>query len=162
MSATPDIATQVGALQTAYIHALDNRDFHAWADTFVTDPDASYICISAENDQHGWPIALMLDDCRDRIEDRITFIEKIWVGTFQDYRTRHFVQPTRVEKRADGVIEAETNFSILYTPEDGRTAVQVAGVYRDEIVLNGSGAKFKSKRAVYDTTILPRYIVYPF
>lgn len=149
-------------LQARYIHALDTRNFRAWADTFVTDADAAYICTSAENDEAGWPIALMLDDCRDRIEDRITFIEKIWVGTFQDYRTRHFVQRTHVEEGADGLVIAHTNFSILYTPEDGHTAVQVAGAYRDEIVLDGPEAQFKTKRAVYDTTVLPRYIVYPF
>ena len=34
-------------------------------------------------------------------------------------------------------------------------------VYEDEIVITGDDAKFKSKRAVIDTLVTPRYIVYP-
>lgn len=159
---TADILAQIDALQARYIHALDNRDFDAWVDTFGTDKDTAYFCISAENEENDLPIALMYDDCRDRIEDRVTFIEKIWVGTFQDYRTRHFIERTNCKSIGKDIYAVETNFSILYTPESGRSDVQVAGVYKDEMAINGDGAKFRSKRAVYDTTVLPRYIVYPF
>lgn len=157
-----DVIGQIDALQARYIHALDNRDFHAWVDTFDEAKDTSYFCISAENEEHGLPVALMYDDCRDRIEDRVVFIEKIWAGTFQDYRTRHFIERTQCEKIDDETYAVETNFSVLYTPETGRTSVQVSGVYKDQIIVNGKDAKFKSKRAIYDTSILPRYIVYPF
>ena len=161
-NASADILARIGELQARYIHALDNKDFHAWANTFSTAEDASYICIAAENEDNNLPIALMYDDCRKRIEDRITFIEKIWVGTFQDYRTRHFIERTSYNCIGNDIFAVETNFSILYTPETGHSDVQVVGVYKDEVIVNGSGAKFKTKRAVYDTTVLPRYIVYPF
>ena len=159
---TADAAAQIDNLQAEYIHALDSKDFHAWVDTFDTADETSYFCTPAENDEHDLPIALMYDDCRMRIEDRVTFIEKIWVGTFQDYRTRHFIQRTRCEQISDNTYAVETNFSIIYTPETGRSDVQVAGVYKDKVLINGNGAKFKTKKAIYDTTILPRYIVYPF
>lgn len=104
----------------------------------------------------------MYDDCRDRIEDRVTFIEKVWAGTFQDYRTRHFVQRTNYRLSGEDVYSADTNFCIIYTPDTGRSDVQVTGVYKDEVVVSHIGARFLSKTAIYDTTILPRYIVYPF
>lgn len=157
-----EVVAQIDALQADYIHALDSRDFQGWVDTFDTAPDTAYFCIAAENADNNLPIALMYDDSRERIEDRVTFIEKIWSGTYQDYRTRHFIQRTRCKKMGDNHYAVETNFSIIYTPESGRSDVQVAGVYQDEVVINGSGARFKSKKAVYDTTVLPRYIVYPF
>jgi len=159
---SPQIMGLIDDLQARYIHALDNKDFQAWVDTFDTAKDTSYFCISAENEDSGLPIALMYDDCHDRIEDRVTFIETVWAGTFQEYRTRHFIERTRCRALGGDVYAVETNFSILYTPETGRTSVQVSGVYKDEIVFNGEGARFKCKRAVYDTTVLPRYIVYPF
>lgn len=163
MNSVPaETLAQIDALQTRYIHALDSKNFSAWVDTFSSEPDASYFCISAENEDNNLPIALMYDDCRDRIEDRVVFIEKIWVDTFQEYSTRHFIQRMHVEPIDSNVYAVETNFSIVYTPETGRSGVQVAGVYKDKIHINGIGARFKSKRAVYDTTILPRYIVYPF
>lgn len=159
---TAEAIVQIDNLQAAYVHALDNKDFQAWVDTFDTAEDTAYFCTSAENDDHEWPIALMYDDCRMRIEDRVTFIEKIWAGTYQDYHTRHFIQRTLCEQISDDTYAVETNFSIIYTPETGRSDVQVAGVYKDEVLINGKGAKFKRKKAIYDTTILPRYIVYPF
>ncbi len=157
-----EAVAQIDALQAGYIHALDSKDFHAWVDTFDTAEDTAYFCIAAENAERNLPIALMYDDNRLRIEDRVTFIEKIWVGTFQDYYTRHFIQRTRCSQQSNNIYAVETNFSIIYTPESGKSDVQVAGLYKDEIIINGSGAKFKSKKAIYDTTVLPRYIVYPF
>jgi 3-phenylpropionate/cinnamic acid dioxygenase small subunit len=157
-----EIARTIDDLQARYIYALDTKDFRAWTDTFSADPDTSYFCISAENHERNLPIALMYDDCRDRIDDRVVFIEKIWVGTFQDYRTRHFIQRTCLAELGTQLYGVHTNFSILYTPEDGRSAVQVVGVYEDEVAIQSGEARFRRKRAIYDTTILPRYIVYPF
>ena len=53
-----------------------------------------------------------------------------------------------------------TNYHILYTPEQGQTNVLVTGHYEDEIVV-GDKPLFKSKKAVMDTNVSPRYIVYP-
>ena len=48
---TTDTLSAIDALQTRYIVALDGQDMASWLDTFSTDPAASYICISAENDK---------------------------------------------------------------------------------------------------------------
>ena len=161
-SVSADVVAKIDALQAEYIHALDNKNFPGWVDAFDTAEDTAYFCTPAENEDNDLPIALMYDDCRLRIEDRITFITDIWEGTYQDYRTRHFIQRTYCAHKEGDVYEVETNFLIVYTPESGRSDVQVTGVYRDEVIVSGSGAKFKSRKAIYDTTVLPRYIVYPF
>lgn len=156
-----DVMAQIDELQNRYITAIDGKNMPGWADCFSQRADASYICRSAENEAHGWPIALMLDDCRARIEDRITFITKIWVGTFQDYRTRHFVQ--RVAATRDGnQWQVRSHFSIEYTHDPARTQTLASGVYEDVVELVDGEARFASKKAIYDTTILPQYIVYPF
>jgi anthranilate 1,2-dioxygenase small subunit len=156
-----DVLAEIDALQNRYVAAIDGKDMNAWAACFSEREDASYICRSAENEAHGWPIALMLDDCRARILDRITFITKIWVGTFQDYRTRHFVQ--RVACERDGNMwKVRSHFSIEYTLDPARTATLAAGIYEDVVEFVGGDARFVSKKAVYDTTVLPQYIVYPF
>lgn len=156
-----DVLARIDALQNRYIAALDGKDMRAWADCFSQQENATYICRSAENEVNGWPIALMLDDCRARIEDRITFITKIWVGTFQDYRTRHFVQRVLCER--DGALwKVRSHFSIEYTHDPHRTQTLAVGVYEDVVELVDNEARFVSKKAIYDTTILPQYIVYPF
>lgn len=160
-----DVLGKVDALQNRYITALDGKNVAGWADCFSQREDASYICRSAENEANGWPIALMLDDCRARIEDRITFITKIWVGTFQDYRTRHFVQRVSCERASDlgaDLWKVRSHFSIEYTLDPGRTQTLAAGVYEDVVEIVADEARFVSKKALYDTTVLPQYIVYPF
>jgi 3-phenylpropionate/cinnamic acid dioxygenase small subunit len=155
------VTTQIEALQNRYITALDGKDIADWASCFSDREDASYICRSAENEANGWPIALMLDDCRARIEDRIMFITKIWVGTFQDYRTRHFVQQVSCERDGD-LWKVRSHYSIEYTLDPNRSQTLSTGVYEDVIEFVDGAARFVSKKAIYDTTVLPQYIVYPF
>ena len=157
-----DVLTAVDELQNSYIAALDNKDMAGWAASFVERDDASYICRSAENEDHNWPIALMLDDCRARIEDRIMFVTKVWRGTFEDYRTRHYTQRLSCEQVSDSTYRVRTNFSIEYTHDPAETKILATGVYEDVVVIEGGEPRFLSKKAIYDTTVLPQYIVYPF
>lgn len=157
-----DVLTKLDDLQNRYIAALDGKDIEGWAATFSERDEATYICRSAENEAMGWPIALMMDDCRARILDRITFITKIWKGTFQDYRTRHFTQRVSCEQESETSFRVRSNFSIEYTLDPEASKTLATGVYEDVVVLEGSEARLLSRRAVYDTTVLPQYIVYPF
>jgi len=163
MSSIPhEVLTRLDDLQNRYIVALDGKDIRAWTATFSERADASYICRSAENESMGLPIALMMDDCRARILDRVTFITQIWKGTFQDYRTRHFSQRVSCEQESENSFRVRSNFSIEYTLDPNAPKTLATGVYEDVVVLEGEQARFLSKRAVYDTTVLPQYIVYPF
>ena len=163
MSSIPhEVLTRLDDLQNRYIVALDGKDIRGWAATFSERADASYICRSAENESMGLEIALMLDDCRARILDRITFITQIWKGTFQDYRTRHFTQRVSCEQESENTFRLRTNFSIEYTLDPSASRSLATGVYEDVVVIEGGEMRFLSKRAVYDTTVLPQYIVYPF
>lgn len=163
MSSIPqDTLIKLDDLQNRYIAALDGKDIQGWAATFSERDEATYICRSAENESMGWPIALMLDDCRARIMDRITFITQIWKGTFQDYRTRHFTQRVSCEQESENTFRMRSNFSIDYTLDPNAPKILSAGVYEDVVVIEGGQPRFLSKRAVYDTTVLPQYIVYPF
>jgi 3-phenylpropionate/cinnamic acid dioxygenase small subunit len=154
----------IDAINLKYIEALDTKEMNKWLDVFSDDDVASYICIARENVNRGLPLALMMDDCRARLFDRVTYVTKIWAGTFEDYQTRHFVQRVRAEHISDSDFKVWSNFSVLYTPESaGGSGVLAAGVYEDEIRLNSgqSDGRILSRRAVVDTTVLPRYLVYP-
>jgi len=148
-------------LQLRYVDALDRRDMKSWLASFSQKGEASYICTTAESVEGNLPVSMMLDDCRARLEDRVTFITKIWAGTFQDYRMRHFVQ--RIHQERDGDLwRVRTNFRVTCTPigRDQRTDT-VAGVYEDVVDCSGAEPLFLSKRAIADDSVLPRYLVYP-
>ncbi|MDO9450128.1 MAG: aromatic-ring-hydroxylating dioxygenase subunit beta, partial [Rugosibacter sp.] len=143
----------IDTLHTAYLSALDQGDMAAWAGTFAAG-EASYFCISAENDRRSLPLALMYDDCRGRIDDRVSFVTKVWVGTYQPYRTRHFIQRLSMDTAGSNQYRATSGFMIMMTPEGGATTVLTSGEYRDLIEIEGDGDKsravFRERRAVYD------------
>jgi len=94
------------------------------------------------------------------LQDRVTFVTEVWAGTFEGYQARHFVQRLRCAAQEDGSYRVESNFSVLYTPEQGQTEILVSGRYLDRIIIDGE-ARFGEKRAIMDTNVAPRYIVYP-
>jgi 3-phenylpropionate/cinnamic acid dioxygenase small subunit len=157
------VLAQVDALQMRYLAALDRHDLAAWLDCFADE--ASYVCITRENHDDGLPVALMMDDCRARLRDRVKFVTEVWSGTFEDYATRHFVQRFDCAPGPDSTVTVRSNFMVSYTNRRGASDILVTGVYEDEIALGGDGggggAKFKSKRAILDTVTTPRYLVYP-
>jgi len=152
----------IDALHTAYLAALDKGDMAAWAATFSLASEASHFCISAENDRRGLPVALMYDDCRGRIDDRVSFVTKVWAGTYQPYRTRHFIQRLSCESAGNNQYRVTSGFTIMMSAEGGTTAVLTSGEYRDLIEIQSDKAVFRERRAVYDADVLPRYIVFPF
>ena len=89
------VETLVRQLERRYSDAVDSRRMDAWLDCFTED--GSYYVIGADNEADGLPLCLMMDDCRERLEDRATFVNEVWPGSFEDYQTRHFIQPLRLE-----------------------------------------------------------------
>ena len=151
---------RIDDLQLRYIDALDHKQMPGWLAAF--DAQGSYVCTTAESEQAGWKIALIMDDCRGRLEDRVKFVDRVWAGTFQDYQTRHFVQRLDCVPADGGLVRVRTNFNIVFTRSDtGETQPLASGVYHDLVDVSGPQALFRSKRAVIDAPLLPHYIVYP-
>jgi 3-phenylpropionate/cinnamic acid dioxygenase small subunit len=155
----PLIQARIDELQMKYLAALDRQDMKGWLDCFAEE--ASYICISRENQDAGLPVAMMLDDTRARLKDRVKFIDEVWSGTYEDYSTRHFVQRFECTKSSGGRFNVLSNFIVAYTNRRGGSEILVAGVYEDEIDLSGAAARFTAKKAIMDTVTTPRYLVYP-
>lgn len=152
---------RIEELQNRYMRALDDRDMRGWLDTFSQDANATYICTNRESVEGNLPVAMMLDDNRARLEDRVTFITKVWEGSFQDYRMRHFVQ--RIEHVEEGGLwRIRSNFRVVCTPLGRNQRVEtVVGVYEDVVDCSGENALFMSKKAIVDDSVFPRYLVYP-
>ena len=155
----PAVLAQVDALQMQYLAALDRHDLEGWLNCFADE--ASYTCITRENSDANLPVALMMDDCRARLKDRVKFVNEVWSGTFEDYTTRHFVQRFECMQAKDGGLSVLSNFMVSYTNRRGASEILVTGVYEDEIGVRSEGARFRAKRAILDTVTTPRYLVYP-
>ena len=113
-------------LNLTYIRALDRRDMPGWLATF--DTPGSYVCIAKENEDRGLPIGYMLDDCYERLQDRVTQVTKIQPDAVEHYQPRHFTQLVDIQLLGPATYRVETHFTVNYTPADtGRTGVLATG-----------------------------------
>jgi 3-phenylpropionate/cinnamic acid dioxygenase small subunit len=155
-----DVLRKIDELQARYIDALDSKAMDLWLAAF--DAQGSYVCRTAESEEANLPVSLILDDCRERLEDRVKFITQVWAGTYQDYRTRHIVQRIACRREGPDLYAVRSNFIVTYTSKDaGRSELFSSGVYLDQVVIEAGNALFRSKIAITDVPILPHYMVYP-
>ena len=123
----PRVLALVRRLEQRYVDAVDSRRMDAWLDCFTED--GSYYVLGADNEADDLPLCLMMDDCRERLEDRATFVDEVWPGSYEDYQTRHFVQPLRLEadESVAGMFRSLSNFTVFATDARGRTSLFIGG-----------------------------------
>lgn len=149
----------IDSLLCDYAHALDRKDMAGWLKCFADD--GSYLCQTKENHDEGMPVGIMRDDCHGRLQDRVKAVDKVWAGTAEDYQTRHFHQQLACNELGDGMYEVTSNFVVYYTTNRGDCSILAAGQYLDVIRVHGGTATFKSRKAILDQQVTPRYLVYP-
>jgi anthranilate 1,2-dioxygenase small subunit len=149
----------IQALQQRYVRALDSKDMADWLACF--DQDGAYYVIGADNEAADLPVCLMMDDCYERLVDRVTYVTKVWPGAFEDYQTRHFIQPLGIRTRDDGLHVVLSNVTVFATDLRGRTSIFVSGRYEDVVRVRGDAALFKERKVVMDTFATPGVVVYP-
>ena len=157
-----DTARAVNDLLDRYVCVLDDRRIEDWPALFA--PEASYSVVTRENVERGLRVALVLDDSRARIHDRVTYIRDVWAGHFNDYYPRHVLSRTLLvgeDGPSEGIVTARTSFAVYLTEPGSTSTLLAVGEYVDRITLDGGMARFADKRVVLDTSILPRYFVYP-
>ncbi|NIB40532.1 SnoaL-like domain-containing protein [Pseudomaricurvus alkylphenolicus] len=157
-----DVLSKIDDLQTRYIAVIDAKDMEGWLSTFCQVAEASYVYTTAENLRANHAMALVMDDNYQRLQDRVTIVNKVWPGTYADYATRHFVQRTACRDMGAGKYEVESNFMVMTTPEEtGRSTLFATGVYFDQVVVDKDQALFLSKKVVTDSSVVERFMAYP-
>src|SRR2546428_3666587 len=104
-------------LLTQYIRIVDDpRRIEEWPALF--SDDAEYIVITRENHERNLPIAVIRDDSKDRIADRVTIIREFWGAGgraadrhYNDTWPRHVVGPVWVEFGESGEAPLGADFA---------------------------------------------------
>lgn len=151
--------TIIESLFRQYAHALDRHDMPGWLACFAED--GSYLCQTRENHEEGMPVGIMRDDGHARLRDRVKAVDKVWAGTAEEYRTRHFHQQLECTPLDGGMYEVVSNFVVYYTTNRGDCSILAAGQYLDRIRIRDGVGRFVSRRAILDQQVTPRYLVYP-
>lgn len=171
MKPAADVTTREQAareLLARYVRVVDDPDrIEEWPDLFADV--AEYRVVTRENLEAGLPVAVVCDDTKDRILDRITVIREFWGagGRLEDrhynqVRPRHVVGPVWTEPQEDGTVRVVANFVVWGTPtSDPAPRLLALGEYRDVVEFTDRGARFRSKWVVLDTPVLQDVFVYP-
>lgn len=155
----PADISKIEALQSGYALALDSKNMDGWLDCFADD--GTYLCQTLESFSDGLPVGFMWDDRLGRLKDRVKAVTEVWAGTAEEYQPRHFGQRLSAKPGADGLVETVSNFVVFYTTNRGDSQVLATGQYLDTIRVSDDAAKFVSRKAILDQTVVPRYLVYP-
>jgi anthranilate 1,2-dioxygenase small subunit len=148
-------------LYEQYCHCLNRCEYDSWPGFFAAE--ASFEVRQIEDHERGLTVGLMFDANRRRIEDRVKFMSQIWKGSIEHYRTRHFIQVTRVStaNSSESVYSVDANLLVIYTPAEGVSAVLVSGQSIDEIELDAELQGRFRKRTVLLDGIPARALNYP-
>jgi len=155
-------------LLVRYVRVVDDpRRLEEWPGLFAAE--AEYLVITRENQERGLPIAIIRDDTRDRILDRLVVIREFWAagGRPEDhhYNTgwpRHVVGPSWAEADEDGRVLVGAHFAVWSTAAvDGSPRLLAVGEYRDVVDFSTGEPKLRSKTVILDTPVLQDVFVYP-
>lgn len=151
-----------------YIRVVDDpRRIGEWPDLFAAE--AEYLVITRENHERGLPIAIIRDDSRDRILDRLVVIREFWGagGRPEDRHynagwPRHVVGPSWADPGEGGEMTVGAHFAVWSTAAvDVSPRLLAVGEYRDVVDFSTGEPKFRSKTVILDTPVLQDVFVYP-
>ena len=155
----PDAALrfEIEDLYAEYANVLDTEDLERWPELFVED--AFYDVIPRENYERDMPLAIMRCESRAMMQDRVRAIRETLM--FDPRYVRHLISSFRIAANGDGEIDVTANYAVLETLPDEMTKVLNAGRYVDMLVRVDGKLRFKQKRCVYDSSVVPNSLVYP-
>ena len=75
--------------------------------------------------------------------------------------TRQFISAERIRDAVPGLVRAESNFLVVETLNDALPRVFAVGRTYDEIAPAGDTFRFKTRRCVYTSNLIPNTLVIP-
>ena len=157
MSVDPALRFEVEDLYAAYAEALDGFALELWPDFFVAD--GYYEVIPRENYDRDLPLAVIRCESRGMLEDRVTAIRETMM--FEPRYMRHIVSGIRIRPGGDGTVAVTANYVVLETLPDEMTRIFNAGRYVDLLVREEGVLRFREKRCVYDSCLIPNSLILP-
>ena len=145
-----DLFANYGAL-------IDAAEFDAWLALFAAT--CSYHIVPRENYERGLPAGLVYCDSRAVLEDRIRALRD--ANKYNIHTDRHLIGLPRFIREEDDVKLVEAPFAVYQTDQEGETRLYATRLYRDRIVAETSGLKFRDKLVLLDTFAVPSLLATP-
>lgn len=157
MTITAEITQQIVELNYRYVQALDDRRLDDWPEFFVDE--CLYVIHPRENRDRGLEGFWIYCDSKRMMEDRVLSIKE--VNLYNLHYDRHTISNVLVTEDAPGVYSVRSNYSVIQTNVEGRSAIFSVGEYRDKVVLDNGVFKFREKIVVPDTFAVSPLLAIP-
>jgi salicylate 5-hydroxylase small subunit len=129
-----------------------------WPDLFTEA--CLYLVIPRENFDQGLPLAIMRCESRGMLRDRIRAVRETVMH--EPRSLRHQITEVQPVAAEGGTIQATANYSVIEVLQDELPRILSVGRYLDVVVRHDDGSlRFRDKRVVYDSVMVPNTIVYP-
>ena len=154
-----DIALRlgIGDLCAAYADCIDDDRLEEWPDFFADD--CRYLITSRDSHEAGLRHGVIYCASRGMLIDRVTTLRRVLM--FEAHRYRHVLGPVRIDRVADGVAEARSNFLAARIMHDGATSLFATGRYLDRIDVRSGPFRFIERTVVLDSPKIDTLLVIP-
>jgi anthranilate 1,2-dioxygenase small subunit len=144
-------------LYADYGGLIDGAEWDAWLGLFATE--CQYQIIPRENAELGLPAGLIFCDSRAVLEDRIMALRE--ANKYNIHWDRHVIGQLRLLGDTGVEISVEAPFAVYQSDQEGGSRLFAVGLYRDQIVSEGDGLKFRDKTVLLDTFAIPSLLATP-
>jgi anthranilate 1,2-dioxygenase small subunit len=145
------------ALQDAYIATLDTDALEQWPEMFVDD--CLYEIIPKENEDLGLPAPVIWCEGKAMLRDRVVSLRH--ANIFQPVVYRHFISGLSIESDDGEAVAMRSSYLVINTSQLGQSVVYQTGRYHDVALRTPGGWRFRSKRAIYDTSRIQTALAIP-
>ena len=140
----PAVLFEIAQLNAANAAAIDADRLEEWPGFFLEQ--CLYKVTTADNVAKGYQAGIIYADTRAMLTDRIFALRE--ANIYERQRYRHILAMPLIQSEADGVVSVETSFLVIRTMREGQMDVFVAGVYRDKVQRDSTGAWRYAERIV--------------
>jgi 3-phenylpropionate/cinnamic acid dioxygenase small subunit len=144
-------------LYAAYGGLIDAAEWPAWLDLFARE--CRYSIVPRENFDRGLPAGLVYCDSRAVLEDRIMALQE--ANKYNIHWDRHLIGSPRLLGQEGGEVLVEASFAVYQTDQEGESRLFATGLYRDRVVDEARGLKFRDKIVLLDTFAVPSLLSTP-
>jgi anthranilate 1,2-dioxygenase small subunit len=144
-------------LEARYAAAIDDDRLEEWP-LFFSEM-CRYQIITRENYEKKLPVGVFFADSRNMLIDRVRSLRE--ANIYEAQRYRHILSPTLVLGEDGGMIEAQTNYQVIRTTQDGAMTLYSAGRFLDRILRQGSEFVFAQKLVVCDSRRIDTLLAIP-
>lgn len=151
------LAHELQTLYAEYCACIDEGRYTDWP-AFFTE-ECVYKVIPRENHDRGLPLATLAFESRGMLEDRVFSITQTLFHA--PYYQRHVVSGILIKSVEQDVVHAEANYVVVRTLQNERSEVFNAGRYVDVLAREAGRLRFRERRCVFDSELIPNSIIYP-